>query len=323
MPSTDAKRSAWMTWQDDGAALTVTMHPGETANDRSTDIRLLHYPYRPQIDAFECPSPYFHPLRTVSGKIVTINRPNDHRWHKGLAMTASHLSGQNFWGGGSYVRDAPNGGYVNLPNVGRMEHTGFESPDVTVDRTARFIETLDWITSGGELWIKERRTVTIRTVDLSDGSWSLEFATELHNVRGESLDFGSPTVFGRELAGYCGFFWRGPRAFTGGAVRTPGGREGQPAAMGHRAPWLAFSGEFDEQDGFATLLFVPDPANPGGEPTWFVRSEPFAAVNPSLAFFDALELPADQTLRLKYRLVIADGDWDHTRIERYLEAHPW
>jgi hypothetical protein len=163
----------------------------------------------------------------------------------------------------------------------------------------------------------------VRDVDPADGSWVLEFGTELHNVRGESLDFGSPTVFGRELAGYCGFFWRGPRAFTGGTVRTSDGREGQPAAMGHTSPWLAFTGEFDSRDGFATLLFVPDPANPGGEPHWFVRGEPFAAVNPSLAFHEALELPADEMLRLRYRLVIADGNWDHARIGEYLERHPW
>lgn len=307
--------------QDDGESVLSV-----EAGGAGTEVEVLRYLYRPRIDAFECPSPYFHPLRTLSGGTVTCNRPNDHRWHKGLAMTASHLSQQNFWGGGTYVHGAPNGGYVNLPNVGRMEHAGFD--EVTdgaagTGAAAGFVERLDWITSRDELWIRERRTLAVRDVDPEDGSWALEFGTELHNVRGQSLDFGSPTVFGRELAGYCGFFWRGPRAFTGGAVRISGGREGQAAAMGHTSPWLAFTGEFDERDGAATLLFVPDPANPGGEPHWFVRSEPFAAVNPSLAFFDPLELSADETLSLRYRLVIADGVWDHARIEAYLEAHPW
>jgi hypothetical protein len=208
-----------------------------------------------------------------------------------------------------------------------MEHTGFEfTEEGAADGGGPgpgFVETLDWITSHDELWIRERRTLGVRDVDPDDGSWTLEFGTELHNVRGQSLEFGSPTVFGRELAGYCGFFWRGPRAFAGGAVRISGGRAGQAAAMGHTSPWLAFTGEFDERDGAATLLFVPDPANPGGEPRWFVRSEPFAAVNPSLAFFDPLELAADATLRRRYRVVIADGAWDRARIEAYLKAHPW
>ncbi|WP_345495963.1 DUF6807 family protein [Streptomyces flavovirens] len=35
--------------------------------------------------------------------MVTDYRPHDHRWHKGLRMTASHLSGQNLWGGNTYV----------------------------------------------------------------------------------------------------------------------------------------------------------------------------------------------------------------------------
>ena len=320
----DERRGVRLSRREDESRLSVTVGRSE----------ILRYHYLPELAAFECPSPYFHPLRTLGGGAVTGNRPSDHRWHKGLAMTASHLSGQNFWGGGTYVQGAPGGGYLDLPNVGRLEHKSFEqigdgqSGEGPIGNgpsggLAGFIEHVDWIAPGDELWIRERRTVAVRDVDPADGSWVLEFGTELHNVRGDSLDFGSPTVFGRELAGYCGFFWRGPRAFTGGAVRTSEGREGQPAAMGHTSPWLAFSGEFDARDGFATLLFVPDPANPGGDPIWFVRSEPFAAVNPSLAFFESLELPAGETLRLRYRLVIADGEWDHTRIEEYVGGHPW
>lgn len=308
------------------AAPRVTRH--EEASELTVTAagrELLRYHYRPRLDPFECPSPYFHPLRTLSGGVVTDNRPNDHRWHKGLAMTASHLSGQNFWGGGTYVSGPAGGGYQDLPNVGRLDHTGFETLVRGDADGARphVAETLDWINADGELWIREQRTIGVRDVDVEAGCWTLEFGTELLNVRGQSLDFGSPTVFGRELAGYCGFFWRGPRAFRGGRVLTSRGRQGERAAMGHTSPWLAFSGEFDERDGFATLLFVPDPRNPGGEPVWFVRSEPFAAVNPSLAFFEGLELPAGETLRRRYRVVVADGQWDHERVESYLNAHPW
>jgi hypothetical protein len=251
-------------------------------------------------------------------------------------MTASHLSGQNFWGGGTYVHGS---GYVDLPNVGRLDHDGFEdtaSDDTASDNTASddtvfddagpgdgFAERVAWQAADGELWITERRRVRIRDVDPRDGSWALEFATALRNVRGSALEFGSPTVFGRELAGYCGFFWRGPRSFTGGTVRAAGGREGEPAAMGQTSPWLAFTGRFDQIDGAATLLFIPDPANPGGEPYWFVRTEPFPAVNPSLAYYTPLTLAAGETLNRRYRLVVADGEWDYERIEAYVAEHPW
>jgi hypothetical protein len=289
-----------------GSAVTVTAH----------GVELLRYTYQPQLPAFECPSPYFHPLRSLAGDVVTGNRPHDHRWHKGLAMTASHLSGQNFWGGGTYTPGAPGHGYLDLPNVGRLEHRGF-AVFAPQGRT-EFTEHVDWVTVDGERWIEETRRVAVRDVDAADGSWALEFDTELRNVRGTALEFGSPTVFGRELAGYCGFFWRGPRSFTDGTVIAADGGGG-PEMMGRRAGWLAYVGTHDEVDRSATLLFL----DAGEPPSWFVRTTPYPVVNPSLAFDTARELPAGQTLRLRYRLVVADTAWDRERLASYVKEHPW
>lgn len=74
--------------------------------------------------------------------MVTDYRPHDHRWHKGLRMTASHLSGQNLWGGNTYVHGE---GYLALPErVGSVAHAGFD--EVSVDDVgARFTERLTGI----------------------------------------------------------------------------------------------------------------------------------------------------------------------------------
>jgi hypothetical protein len=275
---------------DDGRALILT----------AGDVELFRYTYQPDIPAFECPSPSFHPLRTLDGDVVTGNRPHDHRWHKGLAMTASHLSGENFWGGVSWVQDA---GYQVLDNVGSLVHNGFTEP---------WIEDVDWITAAGEKWISERRAIE---ADIGTDSWSLDLTFELRNVRGEVLEFGSPTVFGREMAGYCGFFWRGPRSFTGGSVLASDGQAG-PELMGSRAEWLAFVGAHDEVDRSSTLLFIDHPTNTVPDRRWFVRTEPYPVVNPSLAFFQPLRLAPDETLKLRYRLVIGNGTWERDRLEQ-------
>lgn len=71
---------------------------------------------------------------------------------------------------------------------------------------------------------------------------------------------------------------------------------GGPETTGAQAPWLAYTGEHDGADGHATLVFAHAPENDhGGEggahpAHWFVRNDQFAAVAPSLAFFDELEL---------------------------------
>ncbi|MEV5623872.1 DUF6807 family protein, partial [Streptomyces sp. NPDC052507] len=159
------------------------------------------------------------------------------------------------------------------------------------------------------------------------GSWTLTWSSAITNRRTEPLRFGSPTTHGRKAAGYTGLFWRGPRAFRGGRILGPDG-EG-PELMGTQAPWLAYSGEHDGTDGHATLIFQHAPENDhtgagGTHPAhWFVRDEPFAAVAPSFAFHEELELAPGDTLARRYRITVADGEWDRDRITEHLARHPW
>jgi hypothetical protein len=243
-------------------------------------VELFRYVFRPTTAARESTKPYFHPIRTLQGRVVTIFRPADHVWHHGLAMTSAHLSGQNFWGGPTYVRDR---GYVPLENNGAQEHLGWEGDDR---------ERLRWRTAGGETWVQETRQIGWR---IEPEHWSLELAFALTNVAGRTLEFSSPTVEGRPMAGYGGLFWRGPAEWTGGEIVN--------AEMGQSAPWIAVRGPD------ATVGFVDDPANPRYPTKWFVRREPYACIAAAFSFDEPYELAAGQTLRLRYRVVIADGAW--------------
>ncbi|MEV5609994.1 PmoA family protein [Streptomyces sp. NPDC052225] len=295
-----------------------------TVTEPATGVELFSYVYRPEA-AWEAPKPYLHPIRTLSGAPVTDYRPNDHRWHKGLQMTASHLSGQNLWGGNCYVRGE---GYRALPErVGSMAHVAFDEVTAREDGTVTLAERLTWHPYDGELWADEQRRVEVRDVDTAAGSWALTWSSAITNRRAEPLRFGSPTTHGRELAGYTGLFWRGPRAFRDGRVLTADA-EG-PQIMGTQAPWLAYSGEHDGVDGHATLVFEHAEENDhlgerGGHPAhWFVRNEPFAAVAPSFAYFDELVLEPGETLSRRYRVVVADGRWEREEIAKYLAEHAW
>ncbi len=293
----------------------IARHDDEVLAVSVGDVELFEYVHNPTTPAFEGPKPYLHPLRTLAGDVVTAFRPHDHRWHKGLQMTATDVSGENFWGGNTYVRDR---GYAALSNVGTMRHEDFVFAEGEIDGEVRFDEVLSWFTEEGQHWVHETRGFTVR--DVEDESWTLEFATTLTNLRSEPLVFGSPTTNGREAAGYTGFFWRGPRSFTEGEVIAAGGGTGEEM-MGKTAQWLAFVGRHDEVDRSSTLLFLDHPDNKGTH--WFVRSTPFAAVNPSFAFFDTVELPPGEALTLRYRVVIANGSWDRSTLESYVETHPW
>ena len=288
----------------------------EAIEYRYGETALFRYTYHPQVDQMESPKPFFHPLRTLRGNCVTIYRPSDHRWHHGLAMTSAHLSGQNFWGGPTFVRDS---GYQQLDNNGAQSHVGWES--IRLDNGyPRMVENVAWITQEGYRWLKEMRTIAVEQIDPAREYWILSFETHLTNCSGRTLAFGSPTIEGRPAAGYGGLFWRGPRSFTGGRILLADGTEGEGDAMGKTSPWLAFSGKHDGSGDTGTLVFIDSPSNPRYPTKWFARNGYAALV--SFAFmFDVEYCLADQEdLVLLYRVLIADGVWTTQQIEGVVEA---
>ncbi|WP_328784648.1 PmoA family protein [Streptomyces canus] len=301
------------------------VHGEHIAVEAANGTEILRYVYRPDPEAFEAKKPYAHPVRTLGGRTVTGYRPNDHRWHKGLQMTASHLSGQNFWGGNCYVHGQ---GYLPLPErVGSMRHDGFPVLSVEDDRLA-VAEELTWVENGGTEWAREVRGITVHSVDEEAGSWALDWSIRLTNIRDEPLAFGSPTTAGREMAGYTGLQWRGPRDFTGGSVFAPDTDGDADKLMGSQSPWLAFTTEHDDVDAHSTLVFAHapenlDPRHAIHESHWFVRSEPFPTVALSWAFFEEFELPPGESFEYRYRLVVADGAWDEERVSSCLEGLSW
>ena len=111
-------------------------------------------------------------------------------------MTASNLSGRNFWGGPTYVRDT---GYVQLDNNGRIQHREWQ--ELSCDTAMRGVERLEWITSDGTRWLDEERQIAVSEIDPGGMYWSLDLVFRLVNCAGHPLVFGSPTTEGRPAAG--------------------------------------------------------------------------------------------------------------------------
>ena len=253
---------------------------------------------------------------TLDGGLVTGYRPWDHRWHKGLQLTWTHVSGQNFWGGPTYVHGE---GYVMRDNAGRMRHDSFRDVQDRGDEVG-FTEALTWIASTGEEWVAEERTHRLHGLDPARGLWVLDFATTIRNIRGADLEFGSPTTQGRERAGYTGLFLRMPRAWTGGRVLSPA-RHGRrrTSSWASEAPWAAFSGQHDDVDGGATVLAYAGTTSGPRPIEWFVRSEPFPVLAPSPAFHEAFTLADGEELRLAHRHVFLDRIWDEDELTALAE----
>jgi hypothetical protein len=274
---------------------------------------LVRYVYEPWDVQLESPRPYLHPLWTLDGRSVSLYRPHDHVWHKGISMSLSNVGDENFWGGPTYLRSR--GGYAQLSNNGTQAHEAFDEVSC-VDGLVRLAQRLSWVTEAGATVLTERRRLTVDAhPDL--GAWRIGFESTVDNVSGVAIPFGSPTTEGRPDAGYSGLFWRGPRSFSGGTVLTPDAT-GADDLNGVRAPWMAFTGQHDEDGARSTLLFVNRPGNI----EWFVRSEVFAVVCPAPFFSSVREVPAGGTLEFSHDVWIADGALDRSACERLAKTEP-
>jgi hypothetical protein len=276
---------------------------GTSLSVRDGAVTLFTYTYAPDTVQLEAPKPYIHPVRTRGGRVVSLFRPHDHVWHKGIAWSLPHLGDQNFWGGPTYVHGSF---YVQLDNNGAQRHRRMVGLGGDDDGIAVAHE-LDWITQADAPYFTERRTIRARV--LSDAAWALIFETEMTNVSGEAVSIGSPTTKGRENAGYGGLFWRGPRSFTGGRLVSPSGAGGDEL-RGRREPWMAYVGVHDDTTATSTVLMVDDDANPHHPPQWFARTEEFACLNPAPFFSQELEIADGESVRFRYGVGIADGGGD-------------
>ncbi len=280
---------------------------------RAGDRTLFAYVYNPAVPRVECPKPYIHPVHTLGGELVTMLRPHDHPWHSGFSMTCTSINDENFWGGYSWVQGK---GYEHINNYGQQRHLGWLQQRCDGRRVA-LTERLAWETIRDEVLIEETREIGAAIPAPEENWWLLQLGFSLKNVSGRPLEFSSPTVKGRPQAGYGGLFWRGPRCFDDGKLLASDDRSG-PELMGECSPWLAFVGRHDQTLAHSTLVFADDAHNLRHPTKWFVRNTPIACASAAFMFDQAYTLPVDETLTLRYQVLIADGAWDAAQIERAL-----
>ncbi|GAB3002637.1 PmoA family protein [Amycolatopsis acidiphila] len=281
-----------------GLSLVHEQNKALTARWRGAELfRYVYQPWEPQLEA---PKPYFHPLRTLGGDLVSLYRPHDHVWHKGISWSLCNVGAENFWGGPTYLRGE---GYRQLDNDGTQKHVGFSRLDARPEQID-VAQDLEWVTQAGKLMFTEVRRFSVRAhPDL--GAWQLCYASQMRNTSGETVSFGSPTTKGREAAGYSGLFWRGPRSFSGGVVVTPEGTGGDEL-MGCTAPWLGFVGRHDGAGVGSTVVFTDHPSNYCHPTKWFVRAGMYAVVCPAPFYDTEHDVAAGDTLTLRYDVLIAD-----------------
>ncbi len=265
----------------------------------------------------ETTKPYFHPLRSASGKVVTRYYPmeqrdgerRDHPHQRGLWFSHGDVNGYDYWAN-EPTQKGPNKGRIVLDRVLRVRSGG---------KDGSLEVAFHWLDPAGKPILREQRTVTfyshpslrimdfdirvtalekVKFGDTKEGTFALRLAPSL-----EEPARGAPDIPKR----------------TGKMVNAEG-LEGERQVWGKRSPWVDYFGEV-EGEKLGVAIF-DHPANPKHPTFWHSRSYGLFAAN----IFGEHDFMADKSrdgsitldpggsLRFRYRVVIHPGDYQSAGI---------
>jgi type 1 glutamine amidotransferase len=294
--STDPKAAGTNSWRwerQDGASLAL-FGPGGP---------LWKFNYGAGLDV-----PYFHPLRTVDGQVLTWDRPPDHLWHHGLWFSWKFINTVNYW-----EIDAKTGrpaGKTSWSNV-RIS-TG-------KDLKVRIAMDLAYRPVGeGVPVLTEKRTIEVSPPS-TDGVYSIDWTCAFKAAAEVILDRtplpGEPG--GQVWGGYSGLSLRLAEGLTDREPITSDGPIGTWSDDRYRGRHAAmdYSGLVGGRP--VGIAILDHPGNPRSPSPWYViRSAEMSFFTPALLCYGPLALHPGETLTLRYRVLVHPGRWDAGRLKK-------
>ena len=269
--------------------------------------------YNYQLDGDPLPSapkPFFHPICTPLGGVMTVESPLDHSWHRGVWFTWKYVNKVNYW----EERDAVVGRQITL------------APPV-IDADAADLDTVRWHSriawrdnrDGGETTrINEARTLTCRIY--GEGAITLDWHIEQTPTEDVILDRTPYTTWG----GYGGVVARMTQALQKQKILFDDGTEtNRPIGESHK--WGAIQGQLDTTGGgaeqWAAFVLMPSPRNRRYPEPFYGAAKAFSNFfGPAPLFHEPLAVGAGETLRHAVRVLVLPRPVDADEVAAYHAA---
>ena len=236
--------------------------------------------------------PYFHPLATPGGTVLTDLRPADHPWHRALWFSWKFINGLNYW-----EEDRKTG---RSQACTELTGHGFEPQP---DGSAAIRCSLSYHPWNAPAVMTEQRTVLVSPV--TEAGFELNWTSEFSAVTNLILDRTPPhpDAKGVSWGGYAGLSLRLNPALKAWRFLNSESQTGENAPQAQPAAWLKFTAGPDAP----ALTVFDDPKTPRHPSPWYRQpSMPF--FQPALLYREPLTLAAGEKLVLRYRILVTDHD---------------
>ncbi|MAT72682.1 MAG: hypothetical protein CMJ58_24650 [Planctomycetaceae bacterium] len=246
-------------------------------------------------------TPFFDPVALPGGASLTWNQPPDHAWHHGLWFSWKEINCVDYWqhAEGS-SRPAGRTSWSNVAVATRP------------DGAASIMLELSYAPQDGGPVLRERRKIEISAPDatgLYRISWHARFTAAMDPVVLDRVPI-PPHPQGASWGGFAGLSVRFAERLNSRQLATLDG----PIAFGDDGiarPASAaadYSGVNGNQEmGLAILDASNNPRHPV---SWYAIASGMSYLNPAVLTHAAMQIEAEETLTLRYRLVVHPGRWD-------------
>jgi hypothetical protein len=245
---------------------------------------LWRYNHRPVAAGQPC----FHPVNTPSGYTISLLSPWDHIHHCALWFAWKLVDGVNAWEGPAYPPHEP----MIVPLDLDVHGSGFAA-------------AYQWQRRDDSLLLTG--LISCDCLLLADGAYALDldYRFVAPGTRPVLLDRNPPPD-----AGYAGLSIRLIREFRHARYLDADGRT-EPPARGTPVAWHAYAGPIDggpqRRGGVALMDHPRNQRFP--TPTYTIHeSEAFGFLQCAFLYQGPYELRPDEPLRLRYRVVVFDGE---------------
>jgi hypothetical protein len=240
--------------------------------------------------------PYFHPIR-INGNDLTLERPADHPWHRGLWFSWKFINKVNYW------EEDPKKGY----SEGRSKIISVEIAQGK-DYSATVNFDLEYGPDESAKLLSEKRTISISQPD-NEGNFIMDWT--LHFTAKDSLlvfDRVAPLKHGGEVwGGYGGLGFRGAESLKNNIYTTSTGWTNNKSYIGEAvdANWMDMSAIIDNQSKLEAGITIFDhPNNPHHPTPWYVwyKSGEHSFFTPAILYNGILQLKPHKSMVIKYRI---------------------
>ncbi len=243
--------------------------------------------------------PFFHPVVTPAGHVLTRDGTTSHPWHHGLWFTIKFVNGENFW--------------EEIEPFGTLHHAA--APAVDGPSLAGAVR---WVRPDGSVIVEDERRLT--HADLAPDAYALDFHLELTARAAVELDRTPYVGWG----GYSGLTARGRDDLDATFLLDGDTARARDAVTGDRGRWLDLSGLVGGDAGAPVGIAMFDaPGNPNHPTPWYGHTDGAVYgeagrtnfLNAAFLWDGPVALASGETLTFDQRVVVHDGVWDATRLE--------